>query len=172
MDTGIFFPETVEEQLFIAAGCIECSLDWLYIGIVILHIVGENHQLRDVYKSAEHLSGEPGIDSVMFCDNAILIVRLFHLYKGQRHTIDQQNDVRPEFVITISVSKFCYNMKVVSAVVFKINQAIAIDSIEQDIVKSTAQIVIGQFNGQFCQQCIYIMIRKFLAVNSRNAVTE
>ena len=172
MDTGIFFPETVEKQLFVTAGCIECALNRLHIGIVVLHVVGEHHQLCYIYEPAEYLSGEPGIDSVMLCNNAILVVRFLDLYEGQWHTVDQQNNVGTKFIIPISVSQFRYHMETVFAMIFEIYQAIPIDAIKQDIVKSTSQIIIGQFNGQFCQQCINIMIRQLFAVNSLDAGTE
>ena len=55
-DDRIFLAETVEEQLLIAAGRIESTLNRLYIGIVILHVVGKHHQLGDIDEPAKHFS--------------------------------------------------------------------------------------------------------------------
>ena len=56
MDEWIFLAEAIEKQFFITAGRIESSLDWFDIRIIVLHVVGEHHQLRDVNKTAKHLS--------------------------------------------------------------------------------------------------------------------
>ena len=108
----------------------------------------------------------------MFSDDAILIVRLFNLNKRQGHTIDQQNDVRTELIIAILIGQFRHHIEAISAVIFEINEAVAVDTIKQNVIKSTAQIVIGQFKGQFCQQSIHIMFGQLLAIDACNAFTE
>ena len=56
MDKRIFLTETIEKQFLITAGRIESSLDRFDIRIIVLHVVGEHHQLRDVNKTAKNLS--------------------------------------------------------------------------------------------------------------------
>ena len=142
MDKRILLAKAIEKQFFITAGRIESSLNRFDIRIIVLHVVGEYHQLRDVNKTTKNLSGEAGIDAVMFGYDAILVVGLFDLHKGQGHTIDQQNDIRPKFIIPIPVCQFCYNMVSVAGTVFKINQTDTVDSVEQDIVKRLAKIFV------------------------------
>ena len=56
MDKRIFLAEAIEKQFLITAGRIESSLDRFDIRIIVLHVVGEHHQLRDVNKTTKNLS--------------------------------------------------------------------------------------------------------------------
>ena len=110
MYSRIFFTKTVKEQLLIAAGCIERTFDWFHIVVIVLHVVGEHHNLCDVGKPTKYLFGKPLVHTSMLCNDAIPIVWFLHFNECQRQTIDQQCNIRAKLIFTILVCQLCYYM--------------------------------------------------------------
>ena len=81
---------------------IKSTLNWLRIRIVILHIIGENHELGDVGKTFKLWVLKATTDALTLCNNSVSIIRFFHLNKNQWHTINQQSDVRAKLFIAIN----------------------------------------------------------------------
>ena len=119
----VVLAEAVERRERACASAIECSLDRDNATHgVVLHIVGKNHQLGDVDKSAELFVRETfAIHARAFGHHAAVIVRLFHLYETERQSVDKKSDVGAKFVLTISASKFGSKMKSVVSYIIKIN---------------------------------------------------
>src|SRR5690606_16525370 len=61
---NVFFTEVIEDRLVIRAAGVERALKRLRVAVVILHIVGENHELRDVGKALELGVLEAFVDTV------------------------------------------------------------------------------------------------------------
>ena len=80
----IFFTEAVKKQLFIATGRIERTLDRFHIVIIVLHVVGEHHNLCDVGEPTEYLFGKPLIHTSMLCNDAVPVVWFLHFNECQR----------------------------------------------------------------------------------------
>lgn len=143
---GIFLPEAVETRFVFRSRAIEYAFnrDNTALGIV-LHVVGENHQLRDIDKAAELFLREPFIiHPLAFDHHAAYVVRLLDLDKHEREPIDEQRNVGAETFIAILASEFRRAMVRVIFWVFKIDQAkrrIA----GQALVELLAQIVVIQF---------------------------
>ncbi|MCY1359213.1 hypothetical protein D9M69_457700 [compost metagenome] len=73
----------------VGAAGIESTLNRLRIAVVVLHVVGENHELGDVGKAPEFGILKALVDAVALGQYAFPVVGLFHLNKDQRHTVDQ-----------------------------------------------------------------------------------
>ena len=109
--------------------------------MIILHIIREDKQLGDVDEFAELFIPEAGVDAISFRKNTFLIVGLLHFDESQRHSVDQQCNIRTEFILAVFVSQFCNNMERIVAEVFIVNQSYARSSIKH-IGKSLAQVFI------------------------------
>ena len=143
---GVLFPEAVETRFVFRSRAIEHAFnrDNTALGIV-LHVVGENHQLRDVDKTAELFLREPLIvHPLAFGHHTAYVVRLLDLDKHEREPVDEQRNVGAETFIAILASEFRRAMVSVIFRVFKINQAkrrIA----GQALVELLTQIIVIQF---------------------------
>lgn len=101
---------------------VERALNRFRVAVVILHIVGENHKLRDVGKALEPGVLEPLVDAIALSQDAFTVIRLLHFNKDQRHAVDQQGDVWPKFFIAILAGQFGDNMEAVVVEVFEVDQ--------------------------------------------------
>ena len=143
---GVLFPEAVETRFVFRSRAIEHAFnrDNTALGIV-LHVVGENHQLRDVDKTAElFLRKALVVHPLAFGHHAAYVVRLLDLDKHEREPVDEQRNVGAEIFIAVLASEFRRAMVRVVFWVFKIDQAkrrIA----GQALVELLAQIVVIQF---------------------------
>ena len=83
---GIFFSETIKRRVLSRSGAIECTLNRYNSSFcIVLHIIGENHQLRQIYETAEFLIRKSlSIHSCAFSDHTTVIVRFLHFDKCQR----------------------------------------------------------------------------------------
>lgn len=75
----------------------------LAVVVVIFLVVGEDHQLCDVEESSETTLAHPFVDAFSLCQNAVMVIWLFHFDKYQRESIDKAGDVRTEIVIGVLV---------------------------------------------------------------------
>ena len=89
---------------------------------VILHIIGEQHELGNVVESAKFPLGQSDIVfPISFSYNAFLIVRLFDLNVNKRQAIHKQSNVRTKFLISIFTRKFCREMECIIFNIIKIS---------------------------------------------------
>lgn len=61
----------------------------LRVTVVILHVVGEEHELDDIGEALEFGVLKAFVDAVAFCDDAFAVVGFFYFDKDQWHAIDQ-----------------------------------------------------------------------------------
>ena len=142
----VLFPKAIETRLAFCCRAIEHAFnrDNAALGIV-LHVVGENHQLRDVDKTAELFLREPFIiHPLAFGHHAAYVVRLLDLDKNKRESVDEQRNVGAETFIAVLASEFRRAMVRVVFRVFKIDQAKR-RIVGQTLVELLAQIVVIQF---------------------------
>ena len=143
---GILFPEAVETRFVFRSRAIEHAFnrDNAALGIV-LHVVGENHQLRDVDKAAELFLREAlVVHPLAFGHHAAYVIRLLDLDKHERKPIDEQRNVGAKTFIAILATKFRRAMVRVVFRMFEINQAKRRVA-GQTLVELLAQIVVIQF---------------------------
>ena len=114
MNLWIFLTETVKKQFFIATGGIERSRDRFYLRVIVLHVVGEHHNLRYIRKASKGLLLKSAVDSLVLRNDSVPVIGLFDLNKSQGQAIDQERDIRPKFIISVSIRKFCDNMVCIS----------------------------------------------------------
>ena len=142
----VLFPKAVETRLVFRSRAIENAFnrDNTALGIV-LHVVGENHQLRDVDKAAELFLREAFVvHPLAFGHHAAYVVRLLDLDKHEREPVNEQRNVGAETFIAILASEFRRAMVRIVFRMFEINQAkrrIA----GKALVELLAQIVVIQF---------------------------
>ena len=135
MDLRVFLPKPVEKQFAIAAGSVKGSLDWFWIRIIILHVVGENHQLRDVYKTTEHFFRKASVDTGMFRNDPIPVVGLFDFNESQRKAVNEQCNVGPKLILPIPIGQFGDNMVCIFAFILQVNDAQTIDAIQKYFIE-------------------------------------
>lgn len=87
----IFLTKAVERSIFSCSRAIEGTLYWHNAShCIILHIIGEYHQLSDVDETTEFFVWEAfPIHSLALCHHAAVIVRLLYLNKAKRQAIDK-----------------------------------------------------------------------------------
>ena len=120
----ICFAKYIEENLVAGGGGIESSLNGNNPFVVVLLIVGEDHQLRDIDEATEPLVFHPGLDAVLFGKNTFCVVRLFNLNEGKGEAIYKARDVGAEVVSAFLVltGEFCGDVPLVVVWVGKIYQ--------------------------------------------------
>ena len=97
--------------------------------MVVLLIVREDHQLRDVDEATEPLVLHPGLNAVLFGKDTLGIVGLFDLNECERETVHKARNVGAEIVAAFLVltGELCGNVSLVVGRVGKINQLDATD---------------------------------------------
>ena len=60
----------------------------------------------------------------------------------------------------------------ISRIIFEINQANSVDTIEQNIIESLAKILVGEFDGKLRNQRRYIVRRESLSIDTAKTVPE
>ena len=106
----------------IRATGIKRPLDRLRITVSIRHVIREDHKLSQINEASKLRIAKALINTITLINDAISIIRFFNLNKDQRHTIDQQDDIRTEFFIPVFISQLGDDMKAVVIEVFKIDQ--------------------------------------------------
>ena len=135
------FAEIVEYRRIIGRAGVKRALYGLRRAILIFHVVGEDHQLRDVDKTPEFWIAAARDDAVALSQHAFAVIGLFDLDKRQRHAIDEQGDVWAELFIAIFARQFGDHMEAVVLKIFKINQPNA-RALAQPVVKSLAKVFV------------------------------
>ena len=79
----VLLTEHIEESLSLSRAAIECTLDRHTALIVVLLIVGEYHQLRNVEEAAEARLAHTGVYAFTLRQNTLMIIGLLHLDKSQ-----------------------------------------------------------------------------------------
>ncbi len=126
----------------IAAGSIKGPFDWLWICVIILHVVGEHHQLCDIHESPEHFFGKAGVDTVVLRNDPIPVVGLLDFNKSERQPVNQQCDVGPKFILAVSIGQFSDSMVCVSAFILQVDNAQAVDAVQENFIKCPSQIAV------------------------------
>ena len=121
----IFFTEAVERSTFSCSRAIEGALYWYNAShCIILHIVGEYHQLSDIDEPTEFFVRKAfPIHSLALCHHAAMIIRLLYLNKAKWQAIDKQRYVRAKLVLTIFTSKLGGEMERVVPRIIKVYQS-------------------------------------------------
>ena len=125
----VCFTEYIEENLIAGCGGVEGTLYRNNPFVVVLLIVREDHQLRDVDEAAEPLVLHPGLNPVLFGKDTLSIIGLFYLNKCERETVYKARDVGAEIVAAFLVltGELCGDVPLVVVRVGKINQLDATD---------------------------------------------
>ena len=152
----LFFPKVVEHRGVVRWAGIEGSLNGLRRTILILHVVGEHHQLCDVDETTEAGIPETGDDTVAFGQNPFAIVWFLDFNEEKGHTVDQQGDIRPEFIVTILVGQFGDDMEAVVGKISKVNQPDG-GAFSEPFIKSLAEILIVEQEPHISQQALDVV---------------
>ena len=125
----VCFAEYIEEDLIAGGGGVEGPLNRNNPFVVVLLIVGEDHQLRDVDEATEPLVLHPGLNAVLFGKDTLGIVGLLNLNESKRETVNKTRNVGAEVVAAflILTGEFCGDVPLVVVRVGKINQLDATD---------------------------------------------
>ena len=98
----ILLAEHVEHHLPLGTASVEGALKGFGCREVVVLVVAEDHQLRQVQESAELGVGQPRVvHAVVFCQHAAPVVGLFHLDEHQRQAVYHQGDVGTEALAAI-----------------------------------------------------------------------
>ncbi len=93
--------EIIEDGIVVRRGSVECALKRLRGAIVVFHVVREHHELRDVDEAFELWVPKPGGDAMSLRENAVSVVRLFHLDEDKWKPVDEEGDVGPEQTVPL-----------------------------------------------------------------------
>ena len=118
-----FFTEIVEDGRVIGWTGVKRTFDRLRRAILVLHVVGEDHQLRDVDEAAKFWVAASRDDAVALGQHTFTVVGLLDLDEGQRHAVDQKGDIRTELVVAVFASQLSDDMEAVVVEVFKVDQS-------------------------------------------------
>ena len=108
----IFLSKAVKRSLITRSSTIERTLNWHDAAHrVVLHVVGENHKLRNIDKSAELLVRKTlFIHACTFRNHTAVIVRFLNLNKDEGQTVYKQRDVRSKLVLVSLAGELCSTM--------------------------------------------------------------
>jgi len=112
------------------------------------------------------------VHPIIFRLDSVLIIRAFHFDKCQRDAIDQDRDVRAEFVLTIDAGKLGCYLPSVSFRMIEVNQRNAIVSFEQIIVELLTQIFCVQYLLEILKQSIDLNFGKRSAIQTADGITK
>ena len=82
------FPEVIEDWRVVRRAGVEGPFDGLWRAVVVLHVVGEHHQLGDVEKTPEARIAAAGDDAVALGQHAFTVVGFLDLDEYQRQAVD------------------------------------------------------------------------------------
>lgn len=136
-----FLPNAVYQ----AATCIRATLQaarqhGFELPIVVVHVVGKRHQLDEIEKMPQRAIGMPAIHALALLEHATRVHGLLDFDERQRHAVDQQGDVWPEFVFAIDERQLGDNVPEVVVQVGEVDQADTRAS-GQSLVKAPPQII-------------------------------
>ena len=139
----VLLTEHIEESLSLSRAAIECTLDRHTALIVVLLIVGEYHQLRNVEEAAEARLAHSGVYAFTLRQNTLMIIGLLHLDKSQWHAIDETGDIRTEIVLRVFVfiSKLRGNVPIVVVRIVKVNKFYSVIG-RKHLIQLAPQIII------------------------------
>ena len=108
----VFFSKAVKRSFITRSCTIERTLNWHNAAhCVVLHVVGENHKLRNIDESAELLVGETlFIHAGTFRNHSSVIIGLLDLDKDERKTVYKKCNVRSELVLVSLAGELCGTM--------------------------------------------------------------
>ena len=141
----MLFAEIVKHGLAVSRRGIKRTLCRLGGAVVVFHVVGKNHELGDVDKTAEFGIFRTFAHALPLFANAAFVVGLFDLDKDQRHAVYQQGNVGAEFFIAVDAGQFGYNMEAVVIEILEVDQFLATGLIGEAFVKFLPQVFVVQF---------------------------
>ena len=120
----IFFSEDVEKGFFLSRTTIESPPYRFSAFIVILLIVGEDHQLGDIEEPTKIRLTHSVVDSLFFGNDSQVVVRFLYLNKGQGEPIDKTSNIGTERLIStfVSAGEFCGEVPYIVRRIVKINE--------------------------------------------------
>ena len=140
---GMFLAEVVELRLAVGGGGVERALHRLGLAVVVLHVVGERHQLDQVEEVTELRVGMAAGHALALLQHSARVHGLLDLDERQWHAVDQQGDVGTEFVLAIDERQLGDDMPAVVGQVFEIEQAHSAAR-GQQLVEDAAEILARQ----------------------------
>lgn len=138
----MLFAEVVEYGLAVSRRGVKRALRRFGCAVVVFHVVGKNHELSDVDKTAEFGIFRAFAHTFpLFADSAF-VVGLFNFDKYQRHAIYQQGNVGAEFFIAVNAGQFGYNVETVVIEILEVDQFLAAGLIGEAFVKLLPQVFV------------------------------
>ena len=131
----MLFAEVVKHGLTISRRGIKRALYRLGRAVVVFHVVGKNHELGDVDKTAEFGIFRTFVHPLPLFANAAFVVGLFDFDKDQRHAVYQQGNVGAEFFVTIDTRQFSYDVKTIVIEILEVDQLLATGLIGKAFIK-------------------------------------
>ena len=136
----VLFAEMVVGELPIRAARVIGALKLMPVRVVVPLVVGEGHDLRDVHEATVGPVRETRRHAVAFRLDAIPVVRTLRLHEGQRHAVDEKDDVGPEAVLPVGIGQLGHDMEAVIRWRVEVNQAIPVEAILQELEKGLPKI--------------------------------
>ena len=142
----LLLAETVERHVLASASAIKSALDRHYsAACVVLHVVGEDHQLRDIDEAAESFVGEAVlVHALALGKHTTGVIRFLHLNKDQRKTVDKECYIRSELVLAVAAGELRREMVQVLLGMVEIYEFIRRHG-NETMIERFAQIVIVEF---------------------------
>ena len=141
----ILFAKNIEECFCLRSAAIKCTLNRHSIFVIVVLIIREYHQLRDIQEWAKCLVAHPFIDAFTFCKDSLPIIGFLYLYKCEWQAIYKACNIRAEIIsrLFIFASELCGDMPTILIRVFKINQLNATVRGKHLIKLSTKIVILG-----------------------------
>lgn len=140
----MLFAEVVEYGLAASRRGVKRALCRLGCAVVVFHVVGKNHELGDVDKTAEFGIFRTFAHALPLFADAAFIVGLFDFDKDQRHAVYQQGNVGVECFVAVDTRQLSYNVETVVVKILEIDQLLTAGLIGEAFVKFLPQIFVIQ----------------------------
>ena len=90
--------------------------------VIVFHVVREQHELGEIDEAAELGIAEAAVDAAPLGKDTVTIIRLFDLDEDEGHSVDEDRDVRSEFLVAVSTGEFRDNVEGVPVEILEIDQ--------------------------------------------------
>ena len=138
------FTESIEEHLSLAHAGIESTLDRHTIVGIVLLVVGEDHQLSDIQKTAEIALAHTSMHAFAFCQHTLTVLWFLDLDMHQWQAVDKTGDIRAEVILSslIGALQFDGAAPVVVLGIIKVDET-TVGLVEQLVIELSTEVVVA-----------------------------
>ena len=137
----VLLAEMVVREPSVGAARVEGALELMPVVVVVLLVVRERRDLRDVHEATESLVREARDHSVAFGPDAVLVVLPLGFHESERHAVHEEDDVGPEAILAVRIGQLGEHVEAVVCQVVEVHEAVAFYAVLEQLEEGLAEVV-------------------------------